>query len=167
MLYDNYRRKVVRIADIWKVIKRFRVLIILVLAAALAAAAALLCVRGIVYDVSECPAEISYGEQLGYSADAVFGDVRYEYSEDGQTWSESRPVRAGSYRVRAVSKDILGNDRYGKVYSFSILPKAVAVTIDQDSIRFGETPSVSADLAYGDVISCSEFLYEDITARST
>ncbi len=167
MLYDNYRRKVVRIADIWKVIKRFRVLIILVLAAALAVTAALLCVRGIVYDVAECPAEISYGEQLGYSADAVFGNVRYEYSKDGQTWSETQPVRAGSYRVRAVSKDIVGNDRYGKVYSFTILPKAVAVTIDQDSIRFGETPSVSADLAYGDVISCSEFLYEDITARST
>ena len=107
MLYDNYRRKVVRIADIWKVIKRFRVLIILVLAAALAAAAALLCVRGIVYDVSECPAEIVYGEQLGYAADAVFGDVRYDYSKDGQKWTDTQPGRSGSYRVKPVSKDIL------------------------------------------------------------
>ena len=81
MLYENYRRKVIKLAQIVQVIKRFRILIICVAAFLLCLTATLLGIHGIVYTVSECPQTLEYGEELSFGADAVFAGVRYEYAE--------------------------------------------------------------------------------------
>ncbi|MGN0813799.1 MAG: hypothetical protein ACI4MH_01030, partial [Candidatus Coproplasma sp.] len=166
MLYDEYRRKVIKFADILKILKRFRVLIFSVLAAIIGVAAVLLTIDGIVYDEG-CPSVIGYGQELDFKAGAVMNSVRYEYSTGDGQWSEEPPLRAGDYLVRAVSKNVFGGDRYGNEYAFTILPKEINVQIDQSSIRYGDALTVSAQLEYSDSITCNNYIYEDISARST
>ena len=168
MLYEKYRKKVIKFADILKTIKRFRILIISLLAAALCIIAAFFAVCGIVYDVVECPSQLTYGQSVSYRANAVFRSVYYEYRAEGSDeWSEEQPVTAGSYQVRAVSSNIFGGKRYGEAYAFVIEPKSINVAIDQTSVKYGVDPSVTAELEYGDTIECTSFIYDDITAQST
>ena len=128
MQYADYRKKMVKLANVLSVLKRFRVLIILACVLAVALLTTLLCIRGTVYEVSACPQEIVYGENLGFRAKAVMGGVTYEYSSaDGGGWSKTVPVRAGSYKVRPVSKSITGKPRYGKAHAFTVLPKNIEV----------------------------------------
>ena len=167
MLYENYQNKMKKFAGFVGTVRRFRVPIIIALALIAAVCAVLLSVRGVVYDVSPCPANVEYGSPLGYEADAVLAGVRYEYAAEGGDWSYEVPVRAGEYRVRAVSESVFGGKRYGKTHAFSILPKETDVYVAQEKIEYGALPSVTADLAYGDTISCTRFVYADISAEET
>ena len=124
MLYDDYRRKVVKLANVLDFIKRFRVPIIAVLASILTVITVLVSIQGIVYEAAACPATIAYGEELGYRADAVFGGVKYEFSAEGSDeWSQDMALRAGDYRVRAVAKGPFGTKRYGTAHGFTVAPK--------------------------------------------
>lgn len=162
MLYDDYRRKVVKLANVLDFIKRFRVPIIAVLALILTVITVLVSIQGIVYEVAACPATIAYGEELGYRADAVFGGVKYEFSAEGSDeWSQDMALRAGDYRVRAVAKGPFGTKRYGTAHGFTVAPKEAEVSVSQKKVGYGEVPSVFAPLAYEDEIHCARFVYGD------
>ena len=167
MLYESYQNKMKKFAGFVGTVRRFRVPIILALALVAVVCAVLLSVRGIVYDAAPCPASVEYGSPLGYRAAAVLADVQYEYAQEGEEWSFKVPVRAGEYRVRAVSEDIFGGKRYGKTYAFTILPRETEVLVSQNSVEYGSLPAVKADLAYGDTIHCTHFVYADISAAET
>ena len=161
MLYENYRKKIIKVADILKTVRKFRVLIITFLIALLCVMAVLLGIQGVVFDMSTPPAVIVYGQPFEYEAGAVMGSVRYEYAEDGSDeWTAAQPVRAGSYKVRAVAKGAFGGDRYGAEHSFTIEPKPIDVTLAESSAVYGEQPLLTADLAYSDVIRCVAFSYD-------
>ena len=161
MLYENYRKKIIKVADILKTVRKFRVLIITFLIALLCVMAVLLGIQGVVFDMSTPPAAIVYGQPFEYEAGAVMGSVRYEYAEDGSDeWTAAQPVRAGSYKVRAVAKGAFGGDRYGAEHSFTIEPKPIDVTLAESSAVYGEQPLLTADLAYSDVIRCVAFSYD-------
>lgn len=167
MQYADYRKKMVKLANVLSVLKRFRVLIILACVLAVALLTTLLCIRGIVYEVSACPQEIVYGEDLGFRAKAVMGGVAYEYSSaDGGEWSKTVPVRAGSYKVRPMSRSITGKPRYGKAHAFTVLPKNIEVRA-ADTAVYGEFPELVADLSFADSISCTGFAYGDKYAENT
>lgn len=167
MQYADYRKKMVKLANVLSVLKRFRVLIILACVLAVALLTTLLCICGIVYEVSACPQEIVYGEDLGFRAKAVMGGVTYEYSSaDGGEWSKTVPVRAGSYKVRPMSKSITGKPRYGKAHAFTVLPKNIEVRA-ADTAVYGEFPELVADLSFADSISCTGFAYGDKYAENT
>ena len=161
MLYENYRKKIIKVADILKTVRKFRVLIITFLIALLCVMAVLLGIQGVVFDMSTPPAVIVYGQPFEYEAGAVMGSVRYEYAEEGSDeWTAAQPVRAGSYKVRAVAKGAFGGDRYGAEHSFTIEPKPIDVTLAESSAVYGEQPLLTADLAYSDVIRCVAFSYD-------
>lgn len=168
MLYEEYSRKVKKYAAVLNFIKRYRFLLIAILAFIVAAVSVLIGIRGIIYDVAACPETVRYGEAIGYEADAVFTDVHYEFVQNGSgNWSETVPSRVGEYRVRAKAEGPFGIWRYGKEYSFSVLPKETEVRVSGTTVGYGNTPAVSADLAYSDTISCSRFVYGDLSARET
>ena len=161
MLYENYRKKIIKVADILKTVRKFRVLIITFLIALLCVMAVLLGIQGVVFDMSTPPAVIVYGQPFEYEAGAVMGSVRYEYAEEGSDeWTAAQPVRAGSYKVRAVAKGAFGGDRYGAEHSFTIEPKPIDVTLAESSAVYGEQPLLTADLAFSDVIRCVAFSYD-------
>ncbi len=170
MLYDSYYKKISKIADFWKKVFKHIVLISIILGVVLAALIAFMVTKGIVFDDKSQPdkIELTYGTSLNMDTSALFADVSYEYSTDGgTTWSKIPPTLPGEYKVRAVSKGIFGQDRYGKVYSLMISPKQTEVKVVESEILYGELLSVSADLQYGDTIFCKKFNYADITKETT
>ena len=170
MQYERYYEKISVIAHILQTIKRFRVLILSVVGVCLALTSGYLGAQGHVYEDVPCPATILYGDVLPYRAGAVFQEVtRYEYSEDSAftTVSEYMPRYPGDYYVRAVSTSSFGQDRYGKVYEFTILPRPVDVRVDSALLPYGDTPSVTAELVSGDTISCDGYVFDDPTKTKT
>ena len=171
MLYEKYYNKISKVAEIFRVIRKFRVLIIVLISTAVASTVGYTATQGIVYDKEECPTSVVYGEALSYEARALFEEIeRYEYSTDdafGEPLSEM-PKLPGVYYVRAVSTSSIGTPRYGKVHSFEIVPKQAEVWVSQQTVLYGEMPTeVDADLVEGDTISCTGFSYADITVAQT
>lgn len=168
MRYDEYRRKVKKFAAVLNFIRRNRVILIGALTFLLVAAAALVGVRGTIYEVKACPATVVYGEPVGYVADAVFGKAVYEYAaSDSSEWSEDAPVATGRYKVRAKALGPFGTTRYGKERVFTVVPRQTDVKASDPTVKYGDLPAVSADLAYADEIYCGRFVYEDVSARET
>ena len=149
-------------------IKKHLLIIVISFAAVIGTTAALLITRGLVYDKVACPSQIEYGQELKYSAGAFLaGNISYEYRADGSAeWGRTRPIRTGKYYVRAVSARTGGSPSYGKEHAFTILPKKTDVTVG-GTVMFGENPGVTADLAYGDTIDCSDYVYTDPTRNAT
>ena len=115
MLYEEYRRKMLKIANIKRVLRRYRVLIVAVLAALVALTAAFLSVRGIVYDCVHGEESVVYGERPAYSAKALFGRVSYEYAPaDSDDWTFEFPKGIGEYKVRGVASRTFGAPSYGE-----------------------------------------------------
>ena len=148
MLYENYYRKITAIARIFHTIRRFRALILLVVSAACVCSTGYVTTQGYVYDKTEFISTYEYGDPFAYEANAVFSDVRYEFSTDGgfSQLLEDCPRMPGTYYVRAVSESFFGNPRYGEARSFTIVPKAVDVLVEQNEIVYGDTPTVKAVL---------------------
>ncbi|MBQ9744640.1 MAG: transglutaminase domain-containing protein [Clostridia bacterium] len=169
MQYDKYYKRISVIANIFKTIKHFRALIISVVSVIIALTSGYLGTQGIVYDSEECPASFEYGAEFTYEANALFQDVVYEFSSDKDftTVLEEMPRFPGEYYVRAVSTSSFGNPRYGDIHAFTILPKKLDVKVKQQSILYGDTPSVTASLIKGDEIYCTDYIYEDISRVST
>ncbi|MDE5722378.1 MAG: transglutaminase-like domain-containing protein [Clostridia bacterium] len=167
MLYDDYRKKMNKLKNVLDTVKRFRVLIIIVCAALIALIVTLMSVSGIVYDKTDCPATLTYGEELDYRAKAVFKSVSYEYAEENSDkWTYEKPVRAGSYKVRPVSKSVFGGKRYGKIHSFEILRRQTDISAALQTV-YGDDPEVVADLAFSDKAVCTRFDFDDLTAKTT
>ncbi len=159
MLYQEYRQKNQKrlgfLEKLWKV--RFFILGGLVLLLALIGT--LLGITGIVVG-EEFPMSVTYGEALNFEAKAVFRDARVEYRAVGGEWSSEEPRLVGEYEARGVSESVTGGDRFGEAIRFTIVPRPVDVTVSSDDIVYGDAPSASAELAYGDRLSAVSFKYE-------
>ncbi|MBQ8407372.1 MAG: transglutaminase domain-containing protein [Clostridia bacterium] len=168
MLYDNYLKKIQRIASIMAKIVKHLVLILSITGAVVAVSTTLLATKGLTSRV-ECPSQVTYGDSYDCTASAFLSEVRYQYkSADGEEWSDSKPTLPGDYLVRAVGESSFGNDRYGKESAFTILKKPLAVRIAEESIVFGDAPTVVSDpLCYGDLLVSTGYTFEDLSQAST
>ena len=119
MLYDSYHEKISKVVASLRKIFKHIVLISIVSVLIITAIIAFMATKGIVLDDKSDPEkfEMTYGETIPLKSKALFAKVVYEYSEDGDEWSIEEPNLPGKYMVRATSKAIFGNARYGKVYS--------------------------------------------------
>lgn len=168
MLYEQYRARMNRFADILGVARRFRVLIITLCLTIVTLTAGFFGLCGLVYDTGNCPESIIVGEELRYGTNAIFNSVRYEFSVAGtDVWTAQQPTRPGEYLVRTYSKSVFGNNRYGAAHAFAIMPKTVDVRVEEGVITYGELPAVTADLCYDDTIKCSKFIYENLAKPTT
>ena len=140
--------------------------IIIAVAVILVTVAVLLSTRGLIYDKVDCPPEITYGNDIPYSAGAFMGSVEYEYRAEDGAWTSEKPRHVGKYYVRAVSRRIDGSPHYGSVYAFTVKPRTVEVTVNGASV-YGDNPGVNAELVYGDTIECTKYVYGDLSLTST
>jgi len=164
MLYDHYETRIIKIAKILKGIFRHMKQIVAVASVVFVATVTLLALKGTVFEAAPCPDSVVYGDALGYEASAFLGDVEYEYrSADGGEWSQVPPRNVGSYEVRAYSTSTFGNVRYGEVQKYTIEPKAVVITIESDTVPYGEQIRLTGALVKGDSISCQSYMYADHT----
>ena len=169
MLYDSYHAKISKIVLFLRKIFKHIVLISVVIGVLLAALIGFMITKGKILDdnVTADRFEMTYGDNIPLKASAMFAKVSYEYSVDGVSWSSEMPLKPGEYQVRAASKSIFGQSRYGKVYAFKLLPREVEITVTSSQIVYGEMPGVAADLSYNDKIVCDNFLYADRFAKTT
>ena len=169
MLYENYYKKVSLIARILGFFRRFRAWFIGFSIAALVAFGIFVALQGLVYDFAPCPDEVVYGDEFEYKAFALFRDVKYEFASESSFEStlEEKPKMPGEYCIRAVSSSFFGTPRYGKTYAFQITQRDIDVSVLEDVIVYGETPTAAAELVYEDALTCRDYSYEDIAEVKT
>ncbi len=157
MLYDNYQKKMNRLADNLAKLLRMLPLLIAAFLLVLASVVALLASKGAVSKFY-CKEQITYGNSLDCSAKAFLSGVRYEYCAAGNgEWQEGLPEMPGTYSVRAVGKTVFGNDRYSEPETVTILPRRITVRT-ASTAEYGDIPALIADsLADGDRVFCENF----------
>lgn len=163
MLYENYQKKMLRIAKVLsKCIKHFR-LIAIAMAVIIVCVVSVLIAKGAVSGTT-CAEQSVYGDSIEFTAKSFLSDIRFEFCAEGDdAWGFEEPRFPGKYKVRAVSEGAFGSEKRGRETAFEILEKDILVSIISVSIIYGETPSVSASTVEGDTLICTDFIYEDET----
>ena len=162
MQYEKYEQRVAKIANLFKLMFKHRVLIISVLAFIMSGIVALLSTKGIITDVESCPAEIVYGENVEFDSKAFLSKTSFEYAPVGtDDWTDEMPKDPGEYYVRVVADATFGN-RYSEPQTFVVKPKKITVGIaNGGEVVYGELPPVDAELVSNDVIACTAFTFND------
>ena len=162
MLYDNYKRKILSVGRILKVIIKLLPLIITVAGTIAVISVTFLSTKGIVSDVEVANGTVTYGEEFCPEASAFLSDVTYEYSADGETWTQEYPDKPGAYYVRAVGKASFGNKRYSDKVAFEILKRKLEVSIPSGADFVYGSHDVYAAVSEGDFVECGNFVFENI-----
>lgn len=169
--YDQYENKIKKYAKFKNFMKRFKFLFIGIFALIIATIATLLAVKGSFSGAIKIADSVygnPYDDPEGVSA--FMSSVSYEYAREGSgEWSDQKPVKAGTYSVRAVSDKTIGKG-YGKVTSFTIEPREAEFTIGSDSVVYGSVPNnISLNLLPGDMYDRNAllFVYDDYAAQTT
>lgn len=166
MLYENYQKKMMRLARILAKCIKYFWLIAAVFAVIAIVVVTLLGFKGTVLKTA-CSDEIIYGDQLEYSASAFLSGVRFEFSPvESEDWSETIPKIPGKYKLRAQGNGVFGIKKYGNEVEFEIFKKDISVSIINSGMIYGDIPSVFADTAEGDTVICESYVYEDETLES-
>jgi hypothetical protein len=168
MLYEEYQKKIAKRAAFFNVLYRFRVLLILGAAFTVVSAGTLVGVGGIVLEGSEAIDTVAYGDEIPYSASAVYGKkVSYEFKTlEGDSWGKAAPYLPGSYALRAKAENNFGGYYYGAVHTFKIVPKEVELAIAPSALTYGEIPNLSYTLAYEDKLLSYQIHYDDISKET-
>ncbi len=162
MLYDNYKRKILSVGQVLKVIIKFLPLIIIIASAITVISATLVATKGIVSDIDLPKKPIEYGDPIPCHASAFLSKVTYEYSTDNATWTDTYPNKPGKYYVRAVGAASFGGKRYSDVVAFEIHPREITVAVAQGGNFTYGSSDIYAIAADGDWVECQKFVFENI-----
>ena len=167
MLYQDYKKKVNRFVRVLKFISKYKVAILSALTTILVLVVSFMITKGWIYGETLEITDIEYGNNPLLQAQAIFSDVIYEFSEaDKDEWSKVVPTDVGAYKMRVVANGLFGK-KYSDVQTFNIIRKKIAVSAAEDTVIYGESPSVTAVLAFTDKIACDGFVYENSTLATT
>lgn len=168
MLYDSYQRKINKIVLFMRKVFRHMVKIVIVASVLFAIGVTVMFTKGMITGAPECPPEITYGEVMDFKAEAFLSNVTYEYSVPGSgVWSDEPPSAPGEYVMRAVSTTAFGSKRYSDESSFTLLKKAIEVTVNEKETVYGDMLTVNAALSEGDSIRCDNYHFESMTDSNT
>ena len=158
MLFDKYAKKAVKIVKFGNFFIKNQLAFIISGASIVTVSTTLCATKGTIVESKDNPTNYVYGEEISYNAKAFLDDVRYEFSTVGSDeWVDEVPKLVGSYKVRAVSQNILSNDKYGDEHVFTISPKKIDVSVLDTSYIYGEKPNIKADFSYGDNVVDFDF----------
>ena len=160
MQYEIYEAKVKKVSAFLVKLYSHIALIVTILALLVAAATAAVAAKGSIVTESEFKAEIEYGSKLEFAAEAIFGDANYEYRAKGtEEWSDEAPTSPGEYEIRAYAMTSFGTRRYGDAHTFTIKPRELTLQVSEDSIQYGDMPTVSGNTVNGDTISSCSVIF--------
>ena len=168
MIYEAYQEKVLKVASFLRKILKHLALIISAISVVILLLISFLATKGMILGEIDVDRTVTYGEGISVSAKALFSKVEYEYSLKGEEeWAEDAPTIVGEYEVRAKSKASFGKHKYSDGVEFSIVPRDIDVIVVSSNVIYGEYPKFSAAVANGDKLECAEFIYEDLTKKTT
>ena len=167
MLYENYQKKLKRIATGISIVVKTMPIILISIAVLTVIVTSLVVAKGSVGSVS-CPDELIYGEELECKAFGMLSKVTFEYCKVGTLeWTTEAPQEQGEYLVRAVGNTSFGGKRYSEAKTITISPKKIEVSVLETSIVYGEMPTPGGDILAGESIICESFSFADVTAEKT
>lgn len=167
MLYQDYKKKVNKFVRVLKFVSKYKIAILSALTTILLLVASFMITKGWIYGEELELTDIEYGNKPLLDAQAIFSDVIYEFSEaDKDEWSQVVPTDMGKYKMRVIANGLFGK-KYSDEQFFSIVPRKIVVSAVEDTIIYGESPSVTASLAFTDKIFCDSFTYENSTLVTT
>ncbi len=125
-------------------------------------------VPGMLTEKPSCP-DVVYGETPEYSAKALLSDVVFEFAsqDEPENWSDTVPVYAGAYRVRAISKNGYGAQRYSDAVDFVIKPAELELNVKNTTLEYGSEVEYSLGdisingLVEGDTLKSANFLLNE------
>ncbi len=164
MRYENYQKRITKIADVLRVILHRWPLFLLQLIIVVAAISAFVFFKGTVISV-HCASTVFYGDALECKSIALFSETHLEYRTSSGEWTKEPPVMPGEYQLRVVGKGFFG-EKTSDTFDFTIEKRMIAVHSLNGTVDYGEKPILSADLAYNDVLYCEEFETEDIFVKN-
>ena len=174
MLYQEYKKKMMKLVRILEFIRKYRFLIISVAVTVVVLTGAFLITKGMVFANEPEKETFEYGESLDFKANAMFGKVWYEYryrataEQPWSEWSNTPTDQIGEHSVRAFGQNVFGKNRYGKEYKYVITPRAIVIDVFNETVTYGDLPVTVADrLAFDDKITCNKYIYGDLTEKST
>ena len=167
MLYQDYKEKINRRVKIRRTLRKYRVAIICAISLIALLMLSFMVTKGMVFGNTLENGKIEYGDKPAFEASAIFSDVRYQFATaQGEEWTNTVPVLLGEYKMRVVSNGVFG-ERYSDEQYFSIVPRKISVVAKEDTVVYGEVPSVSASLAFDDRVECDSFVFDDDTMTKT
>lgn len=166
MLTDSYIKKISPFLKIYKFAYRFRYLLMVSAFVLSSTGITLASIDGLIYKDIEVN-DIEYGDNLFLNAKGIFNsDIRYEYKESGdEEWTNVEPFYAGDYEVRAVSRNIFGQDIKGNVHNFKILPKKIKPKVKETHFVYGNNPIFTFDLVDEDKIATRGYHYNNLSTE--
>lgn len=137
--YNRYFAKIQRLKRLMHFVKAHRIAVmaaVLILAGSLCA---FLLSIGSFSGVIES-GDLVYGDAPQGTLTAFLSKYRYQYAsmDANAVWSDSVPNEPGQYRVRGVSRNGFGINRYSKETTLTLLPRPLEVQIQDGSYVYGD-----------------------------
>lgn len=172
--YDNYKNRIEKLAKAKRVLHKFRFLICGVLALIVGTSVGLMCAKGTYTSGMTLSAQtVMFNEPYEVTAAKAFlaspSEQHIEYRPENGDWTDKKPVKAGKYTARTVTKKLVGYS-YSSTVDFEILPIEAEFTITGAGITYGDVPAFTVpQLILGHRVESSvlEFEYKEYGAPST
>ena len=167
MLYENYQKRIKRLAGFLSILIKLIPWIISLISAAILIALVMVLCTGLPGKIHG-PTEIFYGDAYQFEAKAFRSQALIEYSTQGTTeWSSQKPTLPGEYLTRAVGTSAFGKAVYGRSLEFTISPRKIDVEVDATHVMYGEIPPVTAETVYSDTFSCNNVIFGSFSQLTT
>ncbi len=159
MLYDSYKKKILKWANLRDFLLKHKILVSIILIAIIGIMSTLLYFKGDFTSPLTCNEQFVYGEKLNCKSGAFLAITGYEFKEDGSDkWTRNRPTKPGTYQVRAIANTAFGRN-YSNVEIFTISKKNIKISVNEESLPYGDTPTFGGELSYKDYVEQNQVRY--------
>jgi len=158
MMFDEYEKKISKIAKFNQKLYNIRFLIFSVIGVGAIITGTLVGIKGVVTNNVPLSKTYVYGDVISYRSSGLMSNIQYEFAEaSSDNWTSEKPYLVGNYKMRAKSLNNFNSYYYGSVQKFSIIPKTIDIECYNDSITYGETPKVhlNSNLLFDDKLNNS------------
>ncbi len=168
MLYNDYKNKMIKAKKFKNIFNIIRWPLLGLVVAAIIAIITINSIKGSSKNGIEINSSYLYGEEINPQCDVKMSNVlRYEYKDSSSTWSKNKPLKVGSYEVRAITKGLFGNKVSSKK-SFEIIPTNLNIDVDTLIVPYGKYPEAKASgLVNGDKVVGVTYTYDDLSVSNT
>ena len=137
--YDRYTAQMQRLKTLLDLLRRYRALLMAVGVIILAAAVCFLFAVGCFTGEATC-GDFLYGESPDCGLKAFMSEVHYQYATTGTeaVWHDAMPTEPGTYRIRAVSKNAFGGERFSEEMTAKLLPRTLTVRVSDAGYVYGD-----------------------------
>lgn len=163
--YDNYKNRIQKLAKAKRILHKFRFVICGALALIVGTSVGLMVAKGSYTSGMSLSAQsVMFNEDYEVEAAKAFlcssSEQYVEYRAENGDWTRKKPVKAGKYSARTVTRKLVGYN-YSSAVDFEILPVEADFTITGTSVTYGSAPAFTVpQLVSGHSVDKSALQFE-------